>query len=56
MLATGQTNPIKLMMQKDHDLSLEDATKEYEDNLAFRKQTTQAGTETDPLDEVLLGK
>jgi len=46
LLLTGQTNPIELMMDKDPDLSLEEATEKYNDNLAFAKKTTTANTAT----------
>lgn len=53
LLATGQTNPIELMMKKNPDLDEKEARKKYEENIAFIKTNTQATTPTDPLDEAL---
>ena len=52
LLATGQTNPIELMMSKDPDLSEEDARERYEQNLEMMKRNTEATAQPQQEDEL----
>jgi hypothetical protein len=55
-LTTGQKSPIELMMCNDPDLTLEVATKKYEENLEMMKQNTDASSSevasTNPFDKI----